>query len=165
MQLSDLLTPVVVPLEEMPFVAVDPATRFVYVATNGEPERVDSAFGRVVVPMHNWQAPEGAETEEILKVLVAASVANPLKMPTPSSLDETFWVRQRGWKGLLFNPRLKGKFILRDRLTIVTSELIPADQVVLVGAQAGFYVRQGTRRGVVSNRAQSLMQVQFFTTG
>jgi len=162
MNLSNLLQTVVVGPEEQPFVAVDPGTRFVYVATEKGPERVDSNFRRVVVPVHPWQATGGDETTEIIKVLLEASATNPLKVASPKVLDDAFWIRQRGWKGMVFNPKLRGRFPIPDGPMVVTSAVVPENLLLLIGTGAGFYVRQGLRRGVVSNRAQSLMQVQFF---
>ena len=53
--LASLLTRVSFADHETPAVAVDPATRFVYVAGPEGVERVDSAYRKVLVPMFDWQ--------------------------------------------------------------------------------------------------------------
>lgn len=164
--LSDLLTPVDLRDGELPLIAVDPTTRFVYISTAQGPERVDSAFRKVHIPLRDWAALGVDEDEEILRVLVEASAASALKVPNPGHMNDLFWVRQRGWRGLIFNEALQGKFVIPDDLLVVTAadpDLLPIDRVILVSQGAGFLVRQNELRGVVSNKASSLMQIQLFS--
>lgn len=164
MGLSGLLTHIHFQVDEQPLVAIDPQTRFAIMAAGNGPERVDSAFRRVLVAVHDWQALGVNEDEEIVKVLVEASASNPLKVSTPAGLDETFWVKNQKWKALLCNPGLLGKFLIPEGPIMVASENVAMNQLVLVGtpAMAGFFVHQGARRGVLSNHVHGLMQIQFF---
>lgn len=161
--LASLLTKVTFQGHENPAVAVDPATRFVFRAGPDGVERVDSAYRKVVVPMFDWQKLNVDEDVEIVKVLVEAAGTNPLKIPSPSKVDDIFWVKNRGWKAVLFNPSLSGKFFLPDDLLIYTSTLVPENQILLVGQPnaVGFYAVKGNTVGVVTNKRQGLLQVQF----
>ncbi len=161
--LAGLLTRVVFADHETPAVAVDPATRFVYLTGPNGPERVDSAYRKVSVPMFDWQRMGVNEDEEIIKVLVEAAGTNPLKVASPAKVNDIFWVKNRGWKAIVFHPDLSGKFFLPDDLLIFTSALVPANQFILVGppSSAGFYAVKGNTVGVVTNRRQGLLQIQF----
>lgn len=163
MPLSTLLTPVVFDPSETPLVAVDAATRFAIVAAENGPERVDSAYRKILVPMHDWQVKGVNEDEEIVRTLTEASAMNPLKMPSPAAVDPTFWVKNRGWRAIFYNRAIRGKFFIPDGILSLMTPNVPADRLVLVGpaAMAGFYVKQGARRGVLSNCARGLLQVQF----
>lgn len=162
MHLSDFLTPLEYNPGEQTLVAVDPATRFVIMATQNGPERMDSSFRKVAVPTFDWSAKGVDEDDEIARVLVEASSMNPLKIPTPAALNETFWAGQRGVQAMLCNANLLGKFPIPDGPEVLTSDHVAANQLILIGSGAGFYVRQGQRRGVVSNRSAALLQVQFY---
>lgn len=161
--IAGLLTRVKFEDHETPAVAVDPATRFVFLAGPNGPERVDSAYRKVPIPMFDWQRMGVNEDDEIIKVFVEAAGANPTKVATPAKVDDIFWVKHRGWKAILFNPTLSGKFFLPDDLLIFTSTLVPANQIILVGPSSatGFYAVKGDTVGVVTNRRQGLLQVQF----
>jgi hypothetical protein len=161
--LASLLTRVNFQGHETPAVAVDPATRFVFLAGPNGVERVDSAYRKVAVPMFDWQKMGVDEDAEIIKVLVEAAGTNPLKIVAPSKVDDIFWVKNRGWKAVLFNPALSGKFFIPDDLLIYTSALVPENQLLLVGLPnaVGFYAVQGNTVGVVSNKRQGLLQIQF----
>lgn len=163
--LAALLSRVTVAAHEAAAVTVDPATRYAYLAGPNGPERVDSAYRKVPVPMFDWQKMHVDEDAEIIKVLVEAAGTNPLKVSNPSKVDDIFWVKNRGWKGLLFNPTLAGKFLIPDDLLIYTSALVPENQLVLIGPPnaVGFYVVQGNTVGVLTNKRQGLLQVQFLT--
>lgn len=161
MGIADLLTQVVFQSWEEPFVAVDPKTRFAIVAGPNGPERVDSAFRRVLVPLHDWRARGVDPNEEVIKMLVEGSAMNPLSVGTAAVLDDHFWVKNRGWKAVLCNPGLHGRFIRPDHLLVVASDHVRPEQLVFVGDGGGFLVRQGLRQGAVTNRAQGLMQMQF----
>lgn len=161
--IAGLLTRVTFTDHETPAVAVDPVTRFAYLAGPNGPERVDSAYRKVAVPMFDWPKMGVNEDDEIIKVLIEAAATNPMKVPSPAKVNDIFWVKNRGWKAILFNPALSGKFFLPDDLLIFTSSLVPANQLILVGlpGAAGFYVVKGDTVGVVTNRRQGLLQVQF----
>ncbi len=161
--LAALLSRVTMAAHETAAVTVDHATRYTYLAGPNGPERVDSFYRKVPVPMFDWQKMGVDEDAEITKVLVEAAGTNPLKVPNPSKVNDIFWVKNRGWKGLLFNPALTGKFFIPDDLLIYTSPLVPENQLVLIGPPnaVGFYVVQGNTVGVLTNKRQGLLQVQF----
>ena len=161
--IASLLTRVTFTDHETPAVAVDPATRFVYVAGPSGPERVDSAYRKVSVPMFDWPKMGVNEDDEIVKVFVEAAATNPMKVPSPAKVNDLFWVKNRGWKAILFNPALSGKFFLPDNIVIFMSALVPANQLILVGlpSAVGFYTVKGNMVGVATNRRQGLLQVQF----
>lgn len=148
---------------EEPFITVDPATRYAYLAKPSGLERIDSAYRRVLMPLFDWPMLGANEEDAIIQVLAEAAGANPLKVTSPDKVDDIFWVKNRGWKALFFNPSLAGKFLIPDDLEIFTSSLVPENQIVLVGGPeaAGYYVVQGDRTGMITNKKTGLLQLQF----
>ena len=162
MGLADHLTPVTIESGQQPLVAVDPATRFVIIATKDGPERVDSGFRRVLVPTFDWQAMGVHEDDEIARLLVEASMVSPMKVANPAAVNDTFWVKHRGWQAMLFNEALMGKILIPEDVPAYSTPLVAPNQLILIKSGAGFYVKHGDRRGLVSNRAQCLLQLQFY---
>lgn len=161
--LAGLLTKVKFADHESPAVSVDPATRYAFLAGPDGVERVDSAYRKVPLPMFDWQKMGVNEDDEIIKVFVEAAGTNPMKVPSPAKVDDIFWVKNRGWKAVLFNPALSGKFFLPEDVLIFTSALVPENQIILIGqpSAAGFYAVKGNTVGVITNKRQGLLQVQF----
>jgi len=154
---------------ETPFLHVDPATRFGYVAdAEGNPQRIDSKHTRVAVPTYDWQVEGVDEDEPIAKVLQEAAMQSPLKLPNPSTIGRDFWVRNnRHTKVLLIHPSLYGKFLVAAGISIFKSDLLEPDRITCLGnAQfAGYYIKHGNRRGVLAHDKKGLRSFQFGSVG
>lgn len=164
--LRDFLMGVEFKENETPSVKVDPATRFVFVSNLMElrefgPQRVDSAYSKVIVPVFDWARMKVNEDEEIIKVLFEAGNASPLNLPSPSSIDQAYWVRNTHKGGLIVNPKLR--FFVPLGLKVFRSEFAPEDSILLLGQpmNVGYYVQQGHRRGVCAHDKKGLLRVRF----
>lgn len=160
--LSAFLTPKSFPLGETIFLDVDPATQFAHMGTGeGEVERVSSR-GRVAVPVFDWRGWGLNEDAIIVKVLVAAASANPLKISSARDLSLSFWAKTPGVRALLTHPSNRGKF--EPPVEVIVSEHVPADRVIVLKAatMAGYYVKQAARRNVLAHNKRGLLSVEFY---
>lgn len=160
--ISAFLTPKDYPLGETVFLGIDPATQFGHMGTGeGGVERVSSR-GRVMVPVFDWTG-WGLDEEAILvKVIVEAASANPLKVPSIEDLTRSFWTKISGVRAVLANPACRG--MLQTPAEMVVSNEVPTDRVIVLKAASmvGYYVKQAARRNILVHNRQGLLSVQFY---
>lgn len=142
-----------------PMVVLNAGTGFGYVlGADGEPERVGGP--QVCVPLHNR-----ITDEDVAKVFVAASAANPLLLGTPGTLAENggFWQKMPNPQALLVHPSLKGRFFQPGFPLFYRAE-VPEGTLILVRPQpmAGYQVVRNRRQfGVIAHCKEGLMAVRF----
>lgn len=163
MNAKDLLTPVTIPEGEPALVGVDLSTRFAHFAGPKGPERIDSQFRKIVVPVFDWQLDGVDEREKIIETLFEASAGNPINLPTYAALNSHFWLRYPNVRGLLLHPDVRVRVVVPDDTEVLCSNNLPTNRLTLVNLpqDVGFYVQQGSKRGVLTNHSRGLLQVQF----
>jgi hypothetical protein len=160
--ISAFLTPKEYPLGETIFLDIDPATQFGHMGTGeGEIERVSSR-GRVHVSVFDWRNWGLDEDAIIVKVLVAAASANPLKVSAIETLAPSFWAKTPGMRAVLVHPENTGRF--EPPVEMVVSAEVPLDRVIILKAAplVGYYVKQAARRNVLAHNKHGLLSVEFY---
>lgn len=163
MILRDYLSQRTFRLDQETFCGVDPATVFGHVSgPNGEPIRVE-VRARIPVPVYDWASQGVDEDERIAAVLVEAAQANPIKVPNLTSIDNVFWASYRNVQAALVCPDYEALLYVPRGVTKLVFPYLPKDRVVLMGpaAEAGLFVEQGSKKGVLTHNKRGLMSVQF----
>jgi hypothetical protein len=156
--LTEALVPKRFESHQHPVVCLNPGTGFGYVlGEDGEALRVSGP--QVLVPMLSSVRDEG-----VAKVLVAASVANPLMLGTTKELSEKggFWQKYPTPKAILGNPSLKGRFFQPGFPTFFM-DVVPEGMLIFLRppAMVGYLVSRGHQWGVLAHCKEGLLQVRF----
>ena len=162
MAIKRFLTPKEFSLGEDIFLPMDPATQFGYLGTGeGGVDRISSR-GRVLVPVYDWRG-WGLDEEAILiKVLVQAATASPLKVARIENINQAFWAKTPGIRVVISNPSNVGSF--SAPVEVLSSVEVPGDRLIILkgSPMTGYYVKQAARRNILAHNKRGLLSVEFY---
>lgn len=116
------------------------------------------------VPIHHW-ASEAEESMAIVRVMANMAEGVTVGAVSYAAMDQVFWNKlKHNLKAMIMHPALDDRFFVPDATVIFTTEVLPLDRVLCLGApgKSGTLLAQRGRSGYILPLQRGITAVRIY---